>query len=91
MLGGDLANLAAENRWAGIVINGAVRDIAELKATPIAIFSLGSCPRKSQKRGIGTRGEPVRVGGSTIRSDDIIAADLDGVAFLPARALPSMD
>lgn len=86
MLGGDLAQLAADNGWAGIVINGAVRDVDELNATPIAIFALASCPRKSQKRGIGVRGEPVRVTGSYIRRNDLIAADADGVVFLASWA-----
>ena len=87
MLGGDLAQMAADNGWAGIVINGAVRDVDELNATPIAVFALASCPRKSQKRGIGTRGEPVRICGSYIRRDDVMAADADGVVFLASWAV----
>jgi regulator of ribonuclease activity A len=86
MLGGDLAGLAADNGWAGIVVNGAVRDLEELRQTPVGVFALATCPRKSQKRGIGTRGEPVRIGGAYIRRDDIIAADADGVVFLASYA-----
>jgi regulator of ribonuclease activity A len=89
MLGGDLAGLAADNGWAGIVVNGAVRDLEELRQTPVGIFALATCPRKSQKRGIGTRGEPVRIGGTYIRRDDIIAADADGVVFLAPYAAQS--
>lgn len=86
MLGGDLARLAARNGWAGIVINGSVRDVEELKEVPIGIFALASCPRKSKKRGLGNRGRPVRIGGAYIRRDDIIAADADGVVFLASWA-----
>ena len=86
MLGGNLAQLAADNGWAGVVINGAVRDVEELREAPIAIFALASCPRRSQKRGIGTRGEPVRISGSYIRRDDVMAADADGVVFLASWA-----
>jgi len=86
MLGGDLAALAADNGWAGIVINGAVRDADELTATPIAVFALATCPRKSKKRGLGTIGQPVRVGGTYIRRHDLIAADSDGVVFLASWA-----
>jgi len=82
MLGGDLAALGAKNGWSGIVINGAVRDVDELRETPIAIFALATCPRKSAKRGIGVRGKPVRLGGAYIRRGDILAADSDGVVFL---------
>lgn len=86
MLGGNLAQLAADNGWAGVIVNGAVRDVEELRETPVAVFALASCPRRSQKRGIGTRGEPVRVSGSYIRRDDVIAADADGVVFLASWA-----
>lgn len=86
MLGGNLAQLAADNGWAGVVVHGAVRDVEELREAPVAIFALASCPRRSQKRGIGTRGEPVRISGSYIRRDDVIAADADGVVFLASWA-----
>ena len=86
MLGGNLAQLAADNGWGGVIVNGAVRDVEELRETPVAVFALASCPRRSQKRGIGTRGEPVRVSGSYIRRDDVIAADADGVVFLASWA-----
>jgi regulator of ribonuclease activity A len=86
MLGGNLANLAANNGWAGIVINGAVRDVEELKVAPIAIFALATCPRRSQKCGQGQRGQPARVAGSYIRCGDIIAADSDGVVTLASWA-----
>lgn len=86
MLGGNLANLAADNGWVGIVINGAVRDVEELKEAPIAIFALATCPRRSQKCGQGQRGQPVRVAGSLLRCDDIVAADSDGVVTLASWA-----
>lgn len=86
MLGGNLAILAADNGWAGIVINGAVRDVEELKVAPIAVFALASCPRKSQKLGQGQRGQPVRLGGAYLRCGDIIAADSDGVVTLASWA-----
>jgi regulator of ribonuclease activity A len=86
MLGGDLAELAARSGWAGIIIHGAVRDVEELKAAPLAVFALATCPRKSKKRGLGTRSKPVRIGGSYIQPDDIIAADADGVVLLASWA-----
>ena len=86
MLGGNLAQMAADNGWAGVVVNGAVRDVEELREAPVAIFALATCPRRSQKGGVGTRGEPVRISGSYICRDDVIAADADGVVFLASWA-----
>lgn len=85
MVGGGLAQLALDNDWAGIVVNGAVRDVAELKQIPIAVFALASCPRKSINRGIAERGRPVRVGGERINAGDFLVADADGVVLLASR------
>jgi regulator of ribonuclease activity A len=87
MLGGDLAQAATINGWAGIVVFGAVRDVAELQATPIAVFALATCPRKSAKRGIGTLGEPLRIAGTYLRRGDMLAADADGIVVLPSWAV----
>ena len=87
MLGGDLAQAAAVNGWAGIVVFGALRDVAELQATPIAVFALATCPRKSAKRGIGTLGEPLRIAGTYLRRGDMLAADADGIVVLPSWAV----
>ncbi len=86
MLGGNLAMLAAENGWAGVIVNGAVRDVDELREAPVAVFALATCPRRSRKAGLGTRGKPVRIGGVYVRGEDIIAADADGVVCLASWA-----
>ncbi len=82
MLGGNLARLAADNGWAGIVINGAVRDVLELKEAPLAVFALAPCPRRSTNRGAGERNGPVRVGGERICAGDLLVADADGIIVL---------
>jgi len=84
MVGGDLARHAHENGWQGIIVNGAIRDVVELQDVPIAIFALTTCPRKSHKRGIGVQGEPIDFAGTTVRRNDIAAADADGVIVIPA-------
>lgn len=84
MVGGDLARHAHDNGWQGIIVNGAIRDVVELRDVPIAIFALTTCPRKSCKRGIGVRGEPIDFAGTTVQSDDIAAADPDGVIIISA-------
>lgn len=82
MLGGNLAVLAAENGWAGVIVNGAVRDTNELKAASIAVYALASCPRRSVNCGRGKRNTIVRVGGERIRAGDFLVADADGVVVL---------
>ncbi len=84
MIGGNLAATAAQHGWVGIVVNGAVRDVEELREVSIGIFALATCPRRSLNRGIGERGRAVRVGGERISAGDFLVADADGVVLLPS-------
>lgn len=79
LFGGNLAQLAAQNGWAGIVIHGCVRDRAELAAEAVGIKALASHPKKSQKNDGGTYDVPLTFGGVTIAPGDWLYADEDGV------------
>ena len=79
MVGGDLARLAAENGWAGILVHGAVRDVHELEAQALGVLALGLIPRKTEKRGLGTRGVSVSFAGATFSAGSWLYADRDGV------------
>ncbi len=85
-LTGDLiAGAAVHNGWAGLVLNGAVRDSAVLAGLPLGIKALGTNPRKSAKDGAGSVDVPVSFGGVTFEPGDSLHADDDGVVLLPAR------
>jgi regulator of ribonuclease activity A len=79
LLGGDLAGKAAKNGWAGVIVYGAVRDIAELEAEPLGVLALALIPMKTEKRGLGERGLPLALAGAVIHPGDWIYADRDGV------------
>ena len=79
LFGGNLAKLAAQNGWAGIIIHGCVRDRAELKAEAVGIKALSSHPKKSLKRDLGSYDVTLKFSGVTIHPDDWIYADEDGV------------
>jgi regulator of ribonuclease activity A len=79
-LSGDLiAGLAVTNGWAGLIINGAVRDSLALAELPIGIKALGTNPRKSSKTGAGESDIPVTFGGLTFGVGDSVFSDEDGV------------
>jgi regulator of ribonuclease activity A len=84
LLGGNLAVAAATNGWAGVVVNGCVRDVDELAAQPIGVRALAVFPRKSE-RGLhsGQSGLPVIFAGVTFREGEWLCADRDGVVVLP--------
>ncbi|KJY21638.1 ribonuclease [Streptomyces sp. NRRL S-444] len=82
-LTGDLIAAAAQrNGWAGLIVNGAVRDSVALGGLDLGIKALGTVPRKSGKTGAGTVDEPVTIGEVTFRPGDTVHADDDGTVVL---------
>lgn len=79
LFGGNLAKLAADNGWAGVIIHGCVRDRAELAAQAVGIKALASHPKKSQKRDLGSYDVRLNFSGITIHPGDWVYADEDGV------------
>ena len=77
---GDLnADLLVEHGWAGIVINGVVRDTKRLAQVKLGIKALGVTPVRSSKRGIGALDVPVAFGNVLIEPGQCIYCDADGV------------
>lgn len=83
LLGDRVAADAADNGWAGLVIFGAVRDVDALAAIELGIKALGTCPRKTDKRGEGQRELPLSIGGVTVSPGDYLYADNNGVIVSP--------
>jgi regulator of ribonuclease activity A len=79
VVGENLMKLASKNGWSGIVINGYVRDITFTRDIAVGLLSLGTCPRKSQKKMSGHRDITVEIGGVRISSGQTLYADNDGV------------
>ena len=79
MVGGRLASIAHANGWSGLVINGAVRDSAELREVEIGIRALSAIPRRGGREGRGERGIPVSFAGVTFSPGGFIYADADGL------------
>jgi regulator of ribonuclease activity A len=84
LVGGNLAVSAATNGWAGIVVNGCIRDADELAEQPIGVRALAAYPRKSE-RGLhsGQAGRTVVFAGVTFREGEWLCADSDGIVVLP--------
>ena len=79
LVGGNLAAAAARNGWAGIVVDGAVRDVAELNQAGVAIRALALTPLRTAKRGEGQTDLPVQIQGVWVRPGDWLYADDDGM------------
>jgi regulator of ribonuclease activity A len=79
LVGGNLAAAAAKNGWAGIVVDGAVRDLAELRQAGVGIRALALMPLRTAKRDEGQADVPVQIQGVWVRPGDWLYADEDGI------------
>ncbi len=79
LVGGRLAALAAANGWSGLVINGCVRDVAEIAAAGLGVKALAACPRPPAKQGAGEQGVTVAFAGITFTPGHWICGDRDGL------------
>jgi regulator of ribonuclease activity A len=82
LIGDNIARLAVDNGWAGIVLHGAVRDVELLSRVPIGVKALGSNPRRSRKEGEGEIDIDVSFGEATFRPDSRVFSDADGLLVL---------
>lgn len=79
LMGDMIAASAVANGWAGVVINGAIRDRAAIAGLPLGVKALGSNPRKSAKDGGGAIDVPLEIDGVAIRPGAMIWCDPDGI------------
>lgn len=87
LMGDLIAASAVEQGWSGVVINGAVRDVATLRTLNLGIKALGSNPRKSAKEGAGEVDVPVTFGGVEFRPGHWLYSDEDGIVVAPRRLI----
>jgi regulator of ribonuclease activity A len=79
LVGDKIAALAVSNGWAGLVLFGAVRDVAALKQMELGIKALGSNPWTSSKHGFGSIDVPLRFGNATFVPKQWVYSDEDGL------------
>ncbi|MBY0454663.1 MAG: ribonuclease E activity regulator RraA [Burkholderiaceae bacterium] len=79
LVGGNLAAAAARNGWAGVVVDGCVRDLAELAAAQVGIRALAPMPLPTEKRGQGLSDVAVQIQGVWVYPGDWLYADADGI------------
>ena len=85
---GEVLSVAAQARGiAGLVIDGAVRDIEAITERRFPVFSRGLAIGACKKEKIGTLNEPIDLGGVTVRSGDIVVGAGDGVVILDSQTI----
>ena len=81
---GDILTLAAQTLGlAGLVIDGAIRDSADIVQSRFPVFARGICLRGTSKNKPGCVGQPIACGGILIHPGDLIVGDRDGLVVIP--------
>ena len=81
LLGDNLAKIACNNHWAGIIINGCIRDSVEINTLPLSVKALNTNPKKSIKKDIGEYNSNLTFAGVTFEDGDYLYSDPDGIVI----------
>ena len=79
VVGENLMKFAQQNNYSGINVNGYIRDTFQIKDIPVALYALGTCPKKYIPVTQGVRDIPLSFGGVSFKNGDYLYADTDGV------------
>jgi regulator of ribonuclease activity A len=85
LIGGNIAAAAAKNGWAGVIVDGCVRDSAELIECDLGIRALALIPMPTERRNEGQRDVAVHIHGVWVLPGEWLVADEDGIVVMPAK------
>jgi 4-hydroxy-4-methyl-2-oxoglutarate aldolase len=81
--GGNVCAVAQRRGIAALVVDGVIRDLAEVRNSGFPVFARGAVPVAGSKAVTAPLNAPVRCGGVTVCAGDIVVADDDGVIVVP--------
>lgn len=90
VLGGIMTAGAAMLGLAGVVVDGAIRDVGEIREREFPVYARGANHRGPYKNGPGEINVPVSIGGMVVQPGDIVVGDLDGLLAFPAADAASI-
>ncbi|PAT64115.1 ribonuclease activity regulator protein RraA [Psychrobacter sp. JB193] len=87
LLGDMIAQAAVDNRWAGVIVYGCVRDVDDMSKMDIGVMALGCIPRKSTRRDEGQTDIEISFGDLTLNSGMFVYADNNGIIASDKRLI----
>ncbi|EEX37812.1 ribonuclease E inhibitor RraA [Vibrio metschnikovii CIP 69.14] len=79
LMGDQVAIMAIENGWEGVIINGAIRDVVAMSQMDLGIKALGTSPFKTDKRGAGEVNVTLTLHNQMVQPGDYLYADWNGI------------
>ena len=87
LIGDNIAKLAQDNEWEGIIVYGCIRDSKIINSMNVGIKAIGTCPVKSIKRDVGLTGEKLIIAGTSLNQGNYLYSDEDGVLISERKLL----
>ncbi len=87
MSGGNVCAIAQNRNITGFIIDGAIRDIAEVREARFPVFAKGCIPKPGVKETLGELQVPIVCGGVTVYPNDMVIADEEGIAVIPQKEI----
>jgi regulator of RNase E activity RraA len=82
--GGNVCAIAQRRGIAAFVVDGVIRDLAEVRARHFPVFARGVIPIPGAKEALGVLNGPARCGGVLVEPGDVVVADEEGIVVVPA-------
>jgi 4-hydroxy-4-methyl-2-oxoglutarate aldolase len=86
-LGEMMSTFGQRRKLAGVVVDGAIRDVAGIRQIGFPVFARAIVPRSAVEASLGEVQIPVACGGVVVRPGDWIVGDDDGVTVVPAESV----
>jgi len=90
MAGGNVCAVAQQRGITGFIIDGVIRDVVEVREAQFPVYARGVVPVPGKKQQLGTLNQPVICGNVAVNPGDIIVADEEGIAVIPAAQQESL-
>ncbi len=84
LAGGNVCAIAQQNGIKGMIVDGYVRDVTEIAQLEFPVYARGCFPKPAAKKQLGALQQPILCGGVEVNQGDIVIADADGIAVIPA-------
>ncbi|WP_419995608.1 RraA family protein [Streptomyces boninensis] len=91
LAGGNVCAVAHRRGIAGLVTDGVIRDLAEVRDLGFPVFARGVIPIPGKKAAVEPLNVPVTCGGVTVSPGDVIVADEEGVVSVPAARADALE
>ncbi len=88
--GGNVCAIAQRRGIAAFVVDGVIRDLAEVRAAGFPVFARGVIPIPGKKEAMGVLDGPVRCGGVDVASGDVVVADEEGIVVVPIAGVDAV-